>query len=227
MQKLDELDKSGVDILTLNESEIIDETEQRENLMLRGLQKLRKIGRIEDTKQRIKGMRMIRTNSDKEIFRSFVHYVLKYMVPINTWNGSKESVKLSYIFTIHDEAFAILTMMNNWNVWEMMAKGEKRGRGSESNTLFTNVKMITNTGIEIKMKGWSNEGLKEFNQILRYLITVRNKDEIKMVEMGLLEEQKELTKNKIKKRKRENEDEVLIAEREVPLDGYNLLFMQE
>ena len=68
MQKLDELDKSGVDILTLNESEIIDEMEQRENLMLRGLQKLRKIGRIEDTKQRIKGMRMIRTNSDKEIF---------------------------------------------------------------------------------------------------------------------------------------------------------------
>ena len=70
---------------------------------------------------------------------------------------------LSYIFTIHNEGFALLTLINNWKVWEAMAKGAKRTRGSEAMTLFTNVKETYNNGAEVKIKGWSNEGLKEFN----------------------------------------------------------------
>ena len=149
------------------------------------------------------------------------------MVATSTWNGSKDNVRLSYIFSIHDEAFAILTIMNNWKVWERMAKGEKRPRGNESLTLFTNKKQRYNSGVEVKIKGRSNEGLKEFNNILRYLITVRNKSDMKNLEMELMEGEKDMLVDKTRKRKRDNNDDQMIAEREIPLDAYNINFIQE
>ena len=92
-------------------------------------------------------------------------------------------------------------MTNNWKVWEGMTKGEKRARGSDPNTLFTNVKETYNNGAEVKIKGWSNEGLKEFNNILRHLMTVRNKSDMKRMEEELMEEEKELLDEKSKKGK--------------------------
>ena len=77
------------------------------------------------------------------------------------------------------------------------------------------------------VRGWSNQGLKEFNVILKYLVTVRNKVDIKQVENMLKEEYKENNEKRLRKRKRQNQDENLIAEREVPLDAYSLEFLQE
>ena len=77
------------------------------------------------------------------------------------------------------------------------------------------------------VRGWSNQGLKEFNVILKYLVTVRNKVEIKQVENMLKEEYKENNEKRLRKRKRQSQDENLIAEREVPLDAYSLEFSQE
>ena len=94
-------------------------------------------------------------------------------------------------------------------------------------TLFTNKKQRYNSGVEVKIKGWSNEGLKEFNNILRYLITVRNKSDMKNLETELMEEEKEMLVDKTRKRKRENNDDQMIAEREIPLDAYNINFIQE
>ena len=214
--------------IELNENDDnLDVKGKREMILLKGLEKLRKIGLLEDKSERVLGLRMIRTNSNKDVFRSFVNYVLKYMVPTSTWNGSKDCMRLSYIFTIHDEGFALLTLINNWKVWEAMAKGEKRTRGSEAMTLFTNVKETYNNGAEVKIKGWSNEGLKEFNHILRYLMTVRNKNEMKQMENELMEEEKDLLAEKSKKRKRVNNDDIMMAEREIPLDAYNMNFIQE
>ena len=226
LKRLNELEDKGIEI---NEGnwDLDDNEKHRDLLLLKGLEKLRAIGMLEHKDDSILGFRMIRTKSGKEVFRSFVNYVLKYMVATSTWNGSKDNVRLSYIFSIHDEAFAILTIMNNWKVWERMAKGEKRPRGNESLTLFTNKKQRYNSGVEVKIKGWSNEGLKEFNNILRYLITVRNKSDMKNLETELMEEEKEMLVDKTRKRKRENNDDQMIAEREIPLDAYNINFIQE
>ena len=117
--------------------------------------------------------------------------------------------------------------MNNWKVWEAMANGEKRTRGEQTNdTLFTN-KMCTINNVEIRTKGWSNDGLKEFNIILRYLTSVRNKEEQKDMEQKLLEEEQSIAVTSGKKRKRVNNDEIINAEREIPLDAYTLQFSQE
>ena len=82
--------------------------------------------------------------------------------------------------------------------------------------------------VKINVKGWSNDGLKEFNVTLRYLMTVRNKFNMKQMKEELLDEEKELGSMNLRKRKREcNNDEALISEREVPLDAYSLNFSQE
>ena len=79
------------------DDENLDEKAKREMLLLKGLDKLRKIGVLEGKSERVLGLRMIRTKSDIDVFRSFLHYVLKHMVPTSTWNGSKDSMRLLYI----------------------------------------------------------------------------------------------------------------------------------
>ena len=201
--------------------------DERQKLLLKGLKALRNIGNRRNVDTRIQGFRMIRTLKDKDILRSFVHYALRHMIPINVWIQSKQNMKISHIFSIHDEAFAILVLMNNWKVWEAMAKGEKRTRGARTtDTLFTNKKCSINN-VEMYTKGWSNDGLKEFNIILRYLISVRNKKEQKDMEQVLLEEEQAIIVKCGKKRKRVYNDEIINAEREIPLDAYSLQFSQE
>ena len=59
-------------------------------------------------------------------------------------------------------------------------------------------------------------------------MTVRNKPNMKQIEEELLVEEKELGNMNVRKRKRGvNYDEILISEREVPLDAYSLNFAQE
>ena len=83
--------------------------------------------------------------------------------------ASRLEERTGKLFTIQDEAFAVLLTMNSWNVWEKLASGEKRGRGQHGDTLFTNQKKSIN-GETIMVKGWSNDGMKELNKILCYLI---------------------------------------------------------
>ena len=84
--------------------------------LLQGLDKIRKIGQRSNVKIRIQGLRTMRASNDKEQMRLFVYYALRHMIPSNTWNTSKANTHISHLFSIHDEAFALLIMMNNWSV---------------------------------------------------------------------------------------------------------------
>ena len=132
---------------------------------------------------------------------------------------------MSQIFTIQDEAFVLLVFMNNWKVWEEIANGDKRKRGKNSNTLFTNTKKKYN-GKDIKIKGWNNEAMKEFNETGTYLSTVRNMDDVIEIENDLKEEYKRMNSTKCGKQKRDNNDESILAERVLPFDGYSQTFVQ-
>lgn len=229
LKKLDQLTKDDQDFDTYSDDvDNLSAKEKRDHLLLQGLSKMRDIGNRQNVANRISGFRMMRTKNDKDVLKSFTHYALRHMVPIHVWNGSKDRMRISHIFSIHDEAFAILVMMNNWKVWESMALGEKRTRGGKTtDTLFTNKLYVCND-VKVNVKGWSNDGLKEFNVTLRYLMTVRNKPNMKQIEEELLVEEKELGNMNVRKRKRGvNYDEILISEREVPLDAYSLNFAQE
>ena len=50
---------------------------------------------------------------------------------------------------------------------------------------------------------------------------------MKNLETELMEEEKEMLVDKTRKRKRDNNDDQMIAEQEIPLDAYNINFIQE
>ena len=115
--------------------------------------------------------------------------------------------------TIQDEAFVLLLMMNNWKVWELMAKGDKRGRGSSpeinSLSLFTNKKAKFGDKEQV-VKGWNRDGINEFNKNVQHLIMVRNMHDTKEIESRLMSEYKDLLKRG-SKQSRENYDDEIIS----------------
>ena len=115
--------------------------------------------------------------------------------------------------------------MNNWSVWEQMALGVKRGISSPGKTLFTN-KFVEVNDTSVCMKGWNNEGMKEFNEILNYLVSIRNDIHMINMETELMMEYERFDVVTPKKQKRNCNNDVLLEERVVPFDGYTLNFEQ-
>jgi len=174
LKELDNIQKRGLSLT--QGSDNATELQTNCNKILIGLKEIRVIGRRANIKDRIAGFKMLRGKKDVDIMNAFVHYILSHLIPHNVWLASRSEERTGKLFTIQDEAFAVLLTMNNWNVWEKLATGEKRGRGQHGDTLFTNQKKSIN-GETIMLKGWSNDGMKEFNKILCYLIQVRNSDD--------------------------------------------------
>ena len=223
MKLLDENQNDGV-IVELDESNQENPLTHKQRL-LKGLHKIRVTGKRADIRDRIVGFRTLRDLKDENVLLAFVDYVLKHMIANNVWLASRSEEKAGNLFSLHDEAFAILTMMNNWDEWEKMASGERRGRGKQGDTLFTNQKKSIN-GKSLLVKGWSNEGMIEFNKIVRYLSQVRNKDDIIEIERKVMMRYREIDTMRKGKRRRESNDEYILQDREVPLDAYNMSFVQ-
>ena len=66
----------------------------------------------------------------------------------------------------------------------------------------------------------------EFNKIVRYLSQVRNKDDIIEIERKVMMRYREIDTMRKGKRRRESNDEYILQDREVPLDAYNMSFVQ-
>ena len=196
--------------------------------MLIGLDKIRKIATQESMNDRIVGLRKLRDTNDKDIMRAFFHYALSNMVTRSTWLLERSTQRGGMIFSICDEGYAILVMMNNWEVYERLSNGEERKRGKLLKTLFTNSKVETNDPkVTIKMlKGWSGKGVKEFNEITTYLLSIRNEEYVIELEKELMQEFKELDMDKTGKHKRDKNDEFILENRVTPFDGYSIGFEQ-
>ena len=193
--------------------------------LLRGLKKLRDIATDPD-KPRCSGLRTLRKQKDLDILRSFVHYALQHVIPKSTWIGGKSEELIGRLFSIHDEALVVLLLMNSWMEWEEQANGNDRERKKDKvRTIFTN--QLDSASVH-QIKGWSNEGMREFNRILQYLVTIRNVEDHKAVEQRLMEEYIEVEgKKERRKRKREFDDDDVLADLIQPLDGYGgLNFVQ-
>ena len=199
-----------------------------DKLLLIGLDKIRKIATQESMNNRIVGLRKLRDTNDKDIIRAFFHYVLSHMVSRSTWLMQRSTQRGGMIFSICDEGYAILVMMNNWEVYERLSNGEERTRGKLLKTLFTNSKVETNDPkVTIKMlKGWSGKGMKEFNEITTYLLSVRNEEYVIELENELMQEYNELDMENTGKRKRDRNDEFILEDRVTPFDGYSIGFQQ-
>ena len=203
----------------------LTEDEKYQKKLLVGLKKIRRIAKCNSQDLKISGIRRMRHRFNIDIIRAFVHYGLSHVIQANNWAIYRSQKRISRTFSIQDEAWVLLLFMNNWDVWESIAKGGKRKKGTKSDTLFTNKKKRYNDN-EIMMKGWNNDGLREFNNTLNYLVTVRNMDSIITLESKLLEEFKEIDQKRSRKRKRDSSDKLILADMVLPMDGYSQNFIQ-
>ena len=156
----------------------------------------------------------IREKNNFDLFRSFVHYFLRYTVPKKTFTSKRTTHTISTIFTPADEAFCLLCMMNYWDEWELRnsSTGDKKIDKKNRKTYWTNSCNNTtarnmdasNNGDDVYVCGWSVEGRARFNDILVYIVNVRKKRQQKEFERRLMMEYLDEDKSSSRKRKRSN-----------------------
>ena len=61
-----------------------------------------------------------------ELFEAYLNLFLSCALKKLEWEGKRTDVRIGRLFTIFDEAFVILSMINSWKEWEILAKGEKK-----------------------------------------------------------------------------------------------------
>ncbi len=180
----------------------------------------------------------IRDQKNTDLFRAFVHFFLQHTRMKNTWLYERSTQRIGHFFTIHDEAFTILILMNSWGEFEELStKNTSKIDKKVRKTLYTNCLIAKDgkavlpnddnaidTTIETrKSKGWTKEGLIMYGTILKHLKKIRNDANQVAMETALLEEYKVID-NGTRKRKRgdemdgDDDDDVEI------LDAFNFEF---
>ena len=153
----------------------------------------------------------IRDKNNYDIFRSFVHYFLRYAVPKKTYMSKRTTQTVSEIFTPADEAFCLLCMMNYWDEWELRNSSvDKKINKKNIMTYWT-----SSSGAQHGEKsqedyyvcGWSAEGRNRFNKILVYVVNVRKKQQQKSFEQRLMKEYMDEDNNMKSRKRRRNDDD--------------------
>ena len=161
----------------------------------------------------------IRDQKNTDLFRAFVHFFLQHTRMKNTWMFERSTQRLGQFFSIHDEAFTILILMNSWGEFEELSKSNTSKIDKKiRKTLYTNC-LVTKDGKVVlpddenridtsvktrKIKGWTREGMQMYGQILVHLRSIRNDQSQITMENTLLEEYKAID-NGTRKRKRDDE----------------------
>jgi hypothetical protein len=97
----------------------------------------------------------------EDSYRIFCDHVLSQVVGKNDWKTRAGKETISSIATVSDEAFSILLLENNYQVWKEDALGAcGEGQGVKASSKYT----VNGAGTR-KYQGWTPEGLKRFNTL--------------------------------------------------------------
>jgi len=109
----------------------------------------------------------------------FCDYFLSQVVGRNDWKKRRHVEVISSLATVSDEAFAILLLMNSWDMWiEMVDEDEavKKGKSGEQQQgqvggrKHTTTKWTQSGAGTRKYGGWKEEGLKMFNLLAKKIM---------------------------------------------------------
>ncbi len=121
----------------------------------------------------------------KGAYTLFCNHVLSAVVGKNVWKAKCAGFAVSNIATISDEAFALVLLVNSWDVWSDTTNS------GDSKTRFTR-----NGAGTKKNEGWTQEGLEQFNQIARMVRTDRKTTNRKKFEETYMRDKLETAANK-------------------------------
>jgi hypothetical protein len=113
----------------------------------------------------------------------FCNTILECVAGKKAWKIQKKQKKISKsCVTVSDEAFALLLLINSWNKFEFIADHPQcEARGELPSTLYTEKK-----GRNKKMRGWSQEGINNFNHLCECVVKDRQSESGKRFETSFL-----------------------------------------
>lgn len=143
-----------------------------------------------------------------------IGFLISHLIPCVT--GRREFKKHAHLklasewSTVTDEAFAILLWKNSFARWMDMYINENT-KESGVPTLFTK-SGLGNGGHTRAFQGWSNQGIKEFNHLVKVVKENCKQLESIQLEEAILEQRKEIMNGKNQRRKKVEQEEESRAE---------------
>ena len=172
---------STVSTTSTTKSSIFESMTEREiYIFLKGLREIRNYMRQERSVRDKLPLFLRSQDVSAEVFEAYLNLFLSCALKKLEWEGKRTDVRIGRLFTIFDEAFVILSMINSWKEWEILAKGGKINKKNKR-TLYTwqplDINDVRDTNQKVKIvRGWSNEGIKRYNKLLGELKGLRNTD---------------------------------------------------
>jgi len=109
-------------------------------------------------------------NSNNTTFTFIVEHLAGAVVGQRKWKTARCYVPLSASMSVSDEAFMLLLLENQYDMWK------------ESETTRVGRGRYTDKAPNKKFCGWSNEGIRRFNELNTQVMENRNKQYSKEVE---------------------------------------------
>ena len=172
--------------------------------------------------------------TDHPLYKDFVCFFVSGVVGIRHFDKHKCHDPISKYITISDEAFAVLTLENNWDRWSSMAAknewkdSEIHSKWTTSNEKRKEVSMNQDaeesdsdevTPQAKRFRGWSARGIARYNQIFSEIKEERTKQNYKEFEdyctTEFLEEAEREGKNMSKRQKVQVEKALPTAKHEL------------
>ena len=123
-------------------------------------------GGIKELKKRFNLNKLLQLRQENNYaYFDFVEYFVSAVIGKTHYKQNSCDKLLSQYATVSDEAFALLTFENNFDAWVDMGM-RKDISGSQVPRKYTNGgKSNGEVGSSQHNKGWSEEGLKRFNEL--------------------------------------------------------------
>jgi hypothetical protein len=158
---------------------------------------------------------------DSEAFKFFCNHLLQNVIGKVEWRTNKAASKIIHMATPSDEAFALLLLENSEERWRDMYV-KRNMKSSEVLAKYTNAGDKSKKRHSCKFQGWSNDGLKRFNQLLD--IVIANRISNMLWEDEFLQERASIFSAGIPPKRRRKDD--VVEERVVPKNDLSYLMMQ-
>lgn len=129
-----------------------------------------------------KGMKVIREEGHFSEFKVFVDLCLVHFIDSMNWRYQAYSSPISEIFTSSDEAMAMLFFENYLDDYFVMHNSKEKVTRKTSTPKYTKTKDEKD-----RFHGWHIKGIKRYNELLKYVKSVRNSDLGRSMEKELQE----------------------------------------
>ena len=140
----------------------------------------------------------LRRNTDGA-YTIFCDHILSAVVGKNLWKSKSAGFTISKIATVSDEAFALLLLVNSWDLWT-----------ETDATATTKQSKYTRNGAGTKKnEGWTRDGLVRFNELAKMVKMDRSMPHATTFEADYMAEKESKIAIKGRRREKESEDSVV------------------